>query len=798
MLESTEEYGVAGDLRRRIRAEVAKRFGNRKAHEVHGRLDIDELMGRVRREFGLVNRTKPAESIVNEFPFVLPAVSKQTVPPPPSAPLALEPLGAANFQSDVPISANRALRIDDFDKCFNQKFLELAYRTVLNRTPDEMGTNYYSDRLRSGVTKAEILAQLRFSKEGERLGVRFKGLRFRRLLGRAGQLPLVGYLIQIIVALWDLPKTQRDRRKFEAHIVELGERAQTRSHVIFQSIYKAVGDLKAALDQLTNYAGTKADHSQILAIQEQVQLVLESIKPLRAIKAELDQLSSHIATTAERSDVLILREQMQITQQAVGSLQAMKAELGRISSQVATRADRSDILALREQLKSTHKTVSSLQALRTDLDRLSSQIATTADRSDMLDLREQIDSMRKAVELLQVTKVELGQLSNQIATRADISDVLSIRSHMRDLQERINSLDSSMNTLEKTKIDDAQLKKTYSILVDELKGRAERDEFTRLRSDLELRLSEMLSLQVADHEQSVKHADLNSLCENIFRRIDTEYRRKGDEVSKDSVEQLEQALSESLTMAENPSETRGLKSALTSVTSRLIEQSSERIHQEVQNVSNSVSYLLGRVEFVRREMMYEMLYGGSVPPGGTDRVLTRPEVRSPEKLATARQTQLKLNLGCGHIQLEGYLNVDRRALPGVDIVAEVDDLPFKEGEVDEIFSAHLLEHFPQEQLRRVVLHHWIRLLKSGGQFRAVVPDAQSMIKGYADGSYPYASLREVTFGSQDYDGDFHFNMFVPDQLCKLLSDVGFQDIELVSQGRRNGECFEMELRAFKR
>jgi SAM-dependent methyltransferase len=240
-----------------------------------------------------------------------------------------------------------------------------------------------------------------------------------------------------------------------------------------------------------------------------------------------------------------------------------------------------------------------------------------------------------------------------------------------------------------------------------------------------------------------------------------------------------------------------LKSQLTSLLSQVIEQKSDKIDGQLMNISDSISYLLGRVEFVRRELMFEMQYGDSLPSTEKEKLKAQPEIRSPEKLAIARRKQVKLNLGCGHIPLKDYLNIDRRALPGVDIVAEADDLPFEEGEVDEIFSTHLLEHFPQEQLRRKVLRHWFGLLKNGGEFRAVVPDALSMIKGYVQGSYPYTALREVTFGSQDYVGDFHFNMFVPDQLQELLNDAGFRDFELIEQGRRNGECFEMEVRAFK-
>lgn len=218
---------------------------------------------------------------------------------------------------------------------------------------------------------------------------------------------------------------------------------------------------------------------------------------------------------------------------------------------------------------------------------------------------------------------------------------------------------------------------------------------------------------------------------------------------------------------------------------------------DIATVKESVGYLLGRVEFVRRELMFEMRYGASAPVSEEDTLKAETAIVAPEKVEAARRDGLRLNLGCGHVPLDGYLNVDRRALPGVDIVAEVDGLPFADGEVQEIFSSHLLEHFPQEQLRRALLPYYFRLIKSGGQFHAVVPDAEAMIREYAKGDYPYDAMREVMYGGQDYDGDFHFNMFTPASLSELLVEAGFVNPKVIAAGRKNGQCYEFEITADK-
>ncbi len=215
------------------------------------------------------------------------------------------------------------------------------------------------------------------------------------------------------------------------------------------------------------------------------------------------------------------------------------------------------------------------------------------------------------------------------------------------------------------------------------------------------------------------------------------------------------------------------------------------------NTDASVHSLWERIEFVRREILFEMQHGGhgdgSRPPVAGTAAVT-PRVIAADKVAAARAaSKLRLNLGCGHITLADYVNVDMRELPGVDVVAEAGNLPFEPGDVAEIHSAHLLEHFPQEAIRRRLLPYWHSILRSGGVFRAVTPDAAAMLSAAGSGTYSFEDFREVVFGAQDYAGDYHYNLFTPDSLTGLLAEAGFKDIEVPVAGRRNGKCFEFEI-----
>jgi predicted SAM-dependent methyltransferase len=217
--------------------------------------------------------------------------------------------------------------------------------------------------------------------------------------------------------------------------------------------------------------------------------------------------------------------------------------------------------------------------------------------------------------------------------------------------------------------------------------------------------------------------------------------------------------------------------------------SNRRTHRMVEE---SVAGMWERIEFFRREALLEVRYAGGQPSAPEP---VEAQVVDEERLAAARAAGLRVNLGCGHRPMEDYVNVDMRLLPGVDVVAQVDDLPFEPGELGEMFSSHLFEHFPQDQVVRKLLPYWVTLIRPGGVFRVVLPDAGAMLTAFSEGTVPYEDLREVLYGGQEYEGDFHFNMYTVESLTDLLTEAGLVDVEVEAEGRRNGLCLEMQISA---
>ena len=220
----------------------------------------------------------------------------------------------------------------------------------------------------------------------------------------------------------------------------------------------------------------------------------------------------------------------------------------------------------------------------------------------------------------------------------------------------------------------------------------------------------------------------------------------------------------------------------------------------IQNYDRQLRSIEQRIEFVRAETMYELQASLLKSKSNTHSPASstiETKILNPEKVAEMKKTSLRLNVGCGHIQPNGFLNVDGRALPGIDIIAEATAIPLNEGEVDEVFSSHLVEHFTRHVLERVLLPHWASLLRQGGTLTTVAPDGAAMLKAVNTGGMTFEDFREVLFGGQDYDGDFHYNLITPDDFSALLGRLGFTNVTQDYVGKRNGKCFEFKITARK-
>ena len=90
---------------------------------------------------------------------------------------------------------------------------------------------------------------------------------------------------------------------------------------------------------------------------------------------------------------------------------------------------------------------------------------------------------------------------------------------------------------------------------------------------------------------------------------------------------------------------------------------------------------------------------------------------------------LRLNLGCGPVIWDGWVNVDIVPLPGVDVVTDLDQAPWPwpDDSVSEIIASHLYEHVKDPLL--FMAEAW-RVLATDGILDIRVPGGVYLAEGY--------------------------------------------------------------------
>lgn len=140
---------------------------------------------------------------------------------------------------------------------------------------------------------------------------------------------------------------------------------------------------------------------------------------------------------------------------------------------------------------------------------------------------------------------------------------------------------------------------------------------------------------------------------------------------------------------------------------------------------------------------------------------------------------IRLHLGCQSEYLDGYINID---LPSdaqtvetvkADIYADVRDLVYEPGTVDEVRSHHLLEHFSRAEAL-VLLARWHKWLKVGGKLVVETPDFEESARKFLHASFDdQCKLGRHMFGSQEAAWAVHKEYWYAKKYKFILERLGF-------------------------
>lgn len=150
----------------------------------------------------------------------------------------------------------------------------------------------------------------------------------------------------------------------------------------------------------------------------------------------------------------------------------------------------------------------------------------------------------------------------------------------------------------------------------------------------------------------------------------------------------------------------------------------------------------------------------------------KPEVIYSEKIADG----LRIHLGAGPVNIQGWVNIDARAYEHTHLVAKNFELAeFADGTISEIYMCHVLEHFSFVEAE-ALLRNLKRKLRSGGVIRISVPCFDKLIAVYAAGNNDLDLIKLAIMGGQDYEFNFHKSIYNNESLVRLLETCGYIDI----------------------
>lgn len=138
---------------------------------------------------------------------------------------------------------------------------------------------------------------------------------------------------------------------------------------------------------------------------------------------------------------------------------------------------------------------------------------------------------------------------------------------------------------------------------------------------------------------------------------------------------------------------------------------------------------------------------------------------------------MKLHIGCGSRHIPGFVHIDAKPAPHVDVVCMAEHLPFPDESASLIYASHVLEHFGRKEYL-AVLSEWRRVLKTDGILRLAVPDFAACAaiyyeQGLKDG---LSGLVGLIVGGQRDEYDYHKMIFDEDYLRGDLLSLGFREV----------------------
>lgn len=148
---------------------------------------------------------------------------------------------------------------------------------------------------------------------------------------------------------------------------------------------------------------------------------------------------------------------------------------------------------------------------------------------------------------------------------------------------------------------------------------------------------------------------------------------------------------------------------------------------------------------------------------------------------------IKIHIGPGDINLQGWINIDARHFSHIHIVSDNINLDeFTDNSISEIYLCHVLEHVSFDEAKKFVSRMYLKL-HPNGILRISVPSFDSIIKIYENNNSNLDLVKYALMGGQDYEYNFHKSIYNKTELENIFKSAGFKIVELWDTNTDFGE-----------
>ena len=245
-------------------------------------INVDEIMKKIREE---VNKRKAGQSETDQQSSFLKEVVETSINPKVEQTKLWKAIKAIQFRfrrypfySFAYKTAFKFIQfipkyqsnidIEDLLKNDGETFIKNAYKVILQRDVDEHGLSFYLSMMRSGkLNKVQVLASLRYSKEGRAKRINIKNLYLSYVAIKFYKFPVIGYMVRWTTAIIKVPVIVRNIVAFENYTNIRFEQQSTNVVNLITNINQKTDKRNIQISEELHH---KADANEVQQISEEL------------------------------------------------------------------------------------------------------------------------------------------------------------------------------------------------------------------------------------------------------------------------------------------------------------------------------------------------------------------------------------------------------------------------------------------------------------------------------------------------------------------------------------------------